>query len=265
MPASGCGRARCRRRSQAGTRSSRTGSSRTTIPILQLSTYTNLGTVHKYGVDGSIAYQVVPQLSLYAFGSYLHSKILDDVQIGTCGATGFNTIVGPNAERVHRSARRSSATRPASANPARRPIPSAAAPRAMSARVLSWASRPSAPARATSTTRTRRCTSSYTPAAVGGVEQAPVFYQVYGRKHETAYTTVDLDARVSLKPLRLQRSHLAAVQRHQPVRQVLRRRLVDQRTPRRRTPPSTSGRSSAPRTISGTVQHRLLIATIRTG
>ncbi len=63
-------------------------------PILQLSTYTNLGTVHKYGVDGSIAYQVLPQLSLYGFGSYLKSKILDDVQIGTC-TTGFNTSVGP--------------------------------------------------------------------------------------------------------------------------------------------------------------------------
>jgi len=64
-------------------------------PIAQLSTYTNLGTVHKYGFDGSLAYAVIPQLSLYAFGSYLHSKILDDVQIGTCSG-GLNTSIGPN-------------------------------------------------------------------------------------------------------------------------------------------------------------------------
>jgi iron complex outermembrane receptor protein len=50
-------------------------------PILQVSTYTNLGTVHKYGVDASVSYQVIPQLSLYAYGSYLKSKILDNVQI----------------------------------------------------------------------------------------------------------------------------------------------------------------------------------------
>lgn len=50
-------------------------------PIQQVSTYTNLGTVHKYGIDGSISYQVIPQLSVYAYGSYLKSKILDNVQI----------------------------------------------------------------------------------------------------------------------------------------------------------------------------------------
>lgn len=65
-------------------------------PIAQLSTYTNLGTVDKYGFDGSVAYNVSPQLSLYVFGSYLHSKILDNVQVGTCGTTGFNTSIGPN-------------------------------------------------------------------------------------------------------------------------------------------------------------------------
>lgn len=47
------------------------------------SVYTNLGDVHKYGVDGSIAYAPSRMLTLYAFGSYLHSKILDNVQSGS--------------------------------------------------------------------------------------------------------------------------------------------------------------------------------------
>lgn len=51
-------------------------------PIQDITVYRNLGTVHKYGVDGSLSYQVLPQLNLYAFGSYLKSKILDNVQTG---------------------------------------------------------------------------------------------------------------------------------------------------------------------------------------
>lgn len=52
-------------------------------PITDITTYRNLGTVHKYGIDGSIAYQPIPELSLYAFASYLKSKIQGDVQTGT--------------------------------------------------------------------------------------------------------------------------------------------------------------------------------------
>ena len=66
-------------------------------PILQLSTYTNLGTVHKYGFDGSVSYQVDQHFSVYAFGSYLHSKIQDDVQLGKCGASGQQNLVGPSS------------------------------------------------------------------------------------------------------------------------------------------------------------------------
>ncbi|WBO21680.1 TonB-dependent receptor [Sphingomonas abietis] len=42
--------------------------------------YRNLGTVHKYGVDADVSYKPVPEITLYAFGSYLKSKILDNVQ-----------------------------------------------------------------------------------------------------------------------------------------------------------------------------------------
>ncbi|MBV8839761.1 MAG: TonB-dependent receptor, partial [Alphaproteobacteria bacterium] len=54
---------------------------------LNITIFRNLGTVHKYGVDANVAYQVTPQLSLVAFGSYLKSKILNDLQQGTCAAT----------------------------------------------------------------------------------------------------------------------------------------------------------------------------------
>ena len=52
----------------------------------QRTLYRNLGRVDKYGIDGSIAYQPLPELALYVFGSYMKSKIKDDLQTGTCSA-----------------------------------------------------------------------------------------------------------------------------------------------------------------------------------
>ncbi|MDX3910028.1 MAG: TonB-dependent receptor [Sphingobium sp.] len=43
--------------------------------------YRNLGRVDKYGIDGSVSYQPIPEISLYAFGSYLKSKIKDNVEL----------------------------------------------------------------------------------------------------------------------------------------------------------------------------------------
>ena len=50
-------------------------------PDLDRSVYRNLGTVNKYGFDGSVSYQLIPELSVYVFGSYLKSKIKDDLQV----------------------------------------------------------------------------------------------------------------------------------------------------------------------------------------
>lgn len=50
-------------------------------PIDQITIYRNLGTVEKYGVDGDISYQPIPQVSLYVFGSYLKSKIKDNIAL----------------------------------------------------------------------------------------------------------------------------------------------------------------------------------------
>lgn len=50
--------------------------------------YRNLGKVKKYGFDGTIAYQPIRQLNVYAFGSYLKSEIQNDVVIGRTTAAG---------------------------------------------------------------------------------------------------------------------------------------------------------------------------------
>jgi iron complex outermembrane receptor protein len=51
-------------------------------PELNVSVFRNLGTVNKWGIDGSIAYEPVRQLTLYAFGSWNKSKIKDNIQTG---------------------------------------------------------------------------------------------------------------------------------------------------------------------------------------
>ncbi len=55
-------------------------------PETERNVYRNLGRVDKYGIDASVAVQPIPELSVYAFGSYLKSDIQDDVQLGTCSA-----------------------------------------------------------------------------------------------------------------------------------------------------------------------------------
>jgi iron complex outermembrane receptor protein len=64
-------------------------------PDTQVTIYRNLGRVDKYGVDGSIAYSPFRDLKLYAFGSYLHSEIKNNVQAGNCPTvlTAANTTV----------------------------------------------------------------------------------------------------------------------------------------------------------------------------
>jgi iron complex outermembrane receptor protein len=54
-------------------------------PIQDITIYRNLGTVHKYGIDANVAYRVIPEVTVMAFGSYLKSKILNDVQTGVSG------------------------------------------------------------------------------------------------------------------------------------------------------------------------------------
>ncbi|MBT0666805.1 TonB-dependent receptor [Novosphingobium profundi] len=60
-------------------------------PTSQITTYTNLGTVDRYGIDGTFAVQPDSHFTAYVFGSYLWSKIRDDVQTS---ATGYAETKG---------------------------------------------------------------------------------------------------------------------------------------------------------------------------
>ena len=51
-------------------------------PELDRTVYRNLGRVNKYGIDGSVAWSPIRELTLYGFGSWNMSKIKDDVQSG---------------------------------------------------------------------------------------------------------------------------------------------------------------------------------------
>ena len=51
-------------------------------PELDVTVIRNLGSVKKYGLDGYLSAQPIPQLQLYVFGSYLKSEIRDNLEIG---------------------------------------------------------------------------------------------------------------------------------------------------------------------------------------
>ncbi|WP_420144922.1 TonB-dependent receptor [Sphingobium sp.] len=63
-------------------------------PVENVSVYRNLGKVEKYGIDGSISYTPIEYFTVYAFGSYLKSKIKDDLAIGTVNG---QTVYAPTA------------------------------------------------------------------------------------------------------------------------------------------------------------------------
>ena len=56
-------------------------------PDTQQTFYRNLGRVDKYGIDGSVTYRPIREITLYAYGSYLKSEIKDNVVLGTCANT----------------------------------------------------------------------------------------------------------------------------------------------------------------------------------
>lgn len=58
------------------------------------SVYRNLGTVDKYGFDASISYRPTQNLLLYVFGSYLHSKIKNDVEAGRITVATAPAVAG---------------------------------------------------------------------------------------------------------------------------------------------------------------------------
>jgi len=166
-------------------------------PIVQLSTYTNLGTVHKYGIDGSIAYKVDNHFSVYTFGSYLKSKIMNDVRGGTCAANGINTLNGPvetactpGAPIYYATAGKRESTAPTYTLGARvsghfGPVDLGAQVKRTGPRYINDQNTP-----------VYQTFTGVTPLRASGT----VFYQVYGNK-TPAYTVVDADIRISLKSI----------------------------------------------------------------
>jgi iron complex outermembrane receptor protein len=69
-------------------------------PESNTSVYRNLGTVDKWGLDGSIAYSPIKQFEIYAFGSLNKSRIQDNIQVGTlaAGVTCDNIPTGTAAQ-----------------------------------------------------------------------------------------------------------------------------------------------------------------------
>ena len=170
------------------------------IPSWTQNVFRNLGTVDKYGIDASIAWQVIPQLQIYVYGSYLWSKIQDNVLAGECTATVSASCPAVHRGRQRRSSRQTAGRRESGAAGlhVRRPHPGPA----RSGRAV--ASRPSAPVRATSTTRICRSACAPTRPAATLRERRRLHRgrcaghsPVYGAQ-APAYTTVDIGARVPL-------------------------------------------------------------------
>jgi iron complex outermembrane receptor protein len=64
-------------------------------PELNATVYRNLGTVDKWGIDGSIAWSPIKQFTGYVFGSWMDSEIKNNIQIGSFGGiTDCDNIPG---------------------------------------------------------------------------------------------------------------------------------------------------------------------------
>jgi iron complex outermembrane receptor protein len=71
--------------------SNKLGSSFDTIQ--QITTYTNLGPVQRYGIDANASYKFTPHLLGYGFVSVLHSRIESDTIAGTTGCSTSALVV----------------------------------------------------------------------------------------------------------------------------------------------------------------------------
>ena len=72
-------------------------------PELNVSVFRNLGTVNKWGVDGSVAYEPDRHITLYAFGSWNKSKIQDNIQTGALPVGVTCDTIDPTTPQAFRS------------------------------------------------------------------------------------------------------------------------------------------------------------------
>jgi iron complex outermembrane receptor protein len=66
----------------------------TAYDIDGVGTDTNLGPVKKYGIDSSISYSPIKEVTAYLFGSYIKSEIQNDAVTGSCSATSDIALAG---------------------------------------------------------------------------------------------------------------------------------------------------------------------------
>lgn len=165
-------------------------------PTLDVTVYRNLGTVQKYGVDGSVAYRPVPPITLYAFGSYLKSHINNDVLLGRCTTINNGTTI-TNCPTLTTPVYGATAGKRESGSPVYTfggriegnygPIQLGIQAKRTGPRYVNDQNLPIFQCPGTLVNQTS-CTNP--------------LYQVFGAK-TAAYNVVDLDARISLKPLGL--------------------------------------------------------------
>jgi iron complex outermembrane receptor protein len=72
-------------------------------PELNVSVFRNLGTVNKWGLDGSVAYNPFKQLTVYAFGSWNQSNIKDNIQVGALPVGVTCDSIDPDSLQAARS------------------------------------------------------------------------------------------------------------------------------------------------------------------
>jgi len=72
-------------------------------PELNVSVFRNLGTVNKWGIDGSVAYEPIRNITLYAFGSWNKSKIQDNIQVASLPVGVTCDTIDPTTPQAFRS------------------------------------------------------------------------------------------------------------------------------------------------------------------
>lgn len=171
----------------------------------QQTIYRNLGRVDKYGIDGSISVKPIPEVTIYAFGNYLKSEIKNDVQLGACPATLTTANTTNNCTTAGAPIYAMTAGKRESGSPVYSfggrvsgsfgPVALAAQVKRTGPRYLNDQNLPNL--QCTSALVNQICpTVANTPTTYTGTRG--FVYQVYPAK-TPGYTTVDLDARVSLE------------------------------------------------------------------
>ena len=178
----------------------------------QQTIYRNLGRVDKYGIDGSVSFKPIPEVTVYVFGSYLKSEIKNNVQLGSCPATLTTANTTNNCTVAGAPIYAMTAGKRESGSPVYSfggRIAGTIGPVSLAAQIKQTGPRylndqNIANLQCTASLVNQICpTAAATPTTYTGTRGFE--YQVYPAK-TPSYTTVDLDARVSLEWLGLNKT-----------------------------------------------------------